>query len=101
MVRALLARSTNPDPPSELTYTDLGTFIGTDFAYRLVNEFSIEAAGFQGKLGHDVAGSHILRKQAQIGKTKLVLEDDVILRVKIFSGNTSFRIHCRTWPRKR
>ena len=44
MVRALLARSTNPDPPRELTYTALGKFIGTNFAYRLVNEFSIEAA---------------------------------------------------------
>ncbi|GDY21458.1 hypothetical protein LBMAG56_28050 [Verrucomicrobiota bacterium] len=86
LVLALLARSTNPDPPSELDYPTLAAFIGTNFVYRLVNEFSVEAAGYQGKLGHDVAGPHILRKQARIGKTKLALENDVILRLKIWPG---------------
>ena len=86
LVLALLARSTNPEPPSELDYPTLAAFIGTNFVYRLVNEFSVEAAGYQGKLGHDVVGPHILRKQARIGKTKLELENDVILRLKIWPG---------------
>lgn len=64
MVMLLLARSTNPDPPAELDDPTLDLFIGTNFVYRLVNEFGIEAAGHENKFGHDVAGKHLQRKRA-------------------------------------
>lgn len=86
MVLLLLARSINPDPPVELDYANLELFIGTNFVYRLVNEFSIEAAGYNDKFGHDVAGRNVLRKQAKIGKTTLELESDVTLRLRIYPG---------------
>lgn len=86
MVMALLARSTNPDPPVELDHPNLELFIGTNFVYRLVNEFGIEAAGFNSKFGHDVAGRNIQRKRAEIGKTKIEFKEDVIVRLKIWPG---------------
>jgi len=86
LVMALLARSTNPDPPSELDDPNLNLFIGTNFVYRLVNEFGVEAAGYEGQFGHDVPGRHLQRQRAEIVKTKIEFKDDVIARVKIWSG---------------
>jgi hypothetical protein len=81
MVLLLLARSINPDPPETFDYTNLDLFTGTNFVYRLVNEFAIEAAGYSGKFGHKIDGKNIRRKQAKIGKTTLNFEADVKLNL--------------------
>ena len=86
LVMALLARSTNPDPPTELDDPNLNLFVGTNFAYRLVNEFGIEAIGISNKYVHDVVGKHVQRKRAEIGKTKIEFKEDVIVRLKIWPG---------------
>ncbi len=86
LVMALLARSTNPDPPTELDDPNLNLFVGTNFAYRLVNEFGIEAIGISNKYVHDVAGKHVQRKRAETGKTKIEFKEDVIVRLKIWPG---------------
>lgn len=86
MTLVLLARSVNEAPPSEMDFTALERFKGTNYVYRLLNELAVEAAAYNGSFAHAVTGRHIQRKQTKLGKTKIEYEDDVILRVKIWPG---------------
>lgn len=86
MTLVLLARSVNEAPPSEMDFTTLERFKGTNYVYRLLNELAVEAAAYNGSFAHAVNGRHIQRKQTKLGKTKIEYEDDVILRVKIWPG---------------